>query len=186
MMTKDEANELAKSYLLSGMPIARSDEESPVMDAIVERIKAIFDVHMPDIRTAIKRYLDDDDQDAFFIALLPIHNKIWYEAYSPYWLLHCEPDSSDPDYTFFNDLINMYWHWKNQLWSKKEEFCVTIMLPPTRGLVNLAYQEARDSLKEYLTRHPEHQDHQAHNATVSGTQSVRHTVGVKQKGEVYG
>jgi len=152
-MTKDEANELAKSYLLSGLPIAPGEEESVAMDAVVDGIKAVFDAHMSEIRKAIKRYLDDDDQDAFFIALLPFHNKIWYEAYSPYWLLHCKPDTSDPDYTYYNDLIDMYWHWKHQLWSKKEECCVTIMLPPTRGLVNFAYQEAQDSLSEYLKNH---------------------------------
>ena len=70
-MTKDEANELAKSYLFSGLPIAAGEENSPAVDAVVDRIRSILDVHMPDIRTAIKRYLDDDDQDAFFIALLP-------------------------------------------------------------------------------------------------------------------
>ncbi len=152
-MTGKEVNELAMAYLFSGMPISKQDEESLIVKSVVEGVKGIFDVYMPDIRRAAKRYLDDEDQDAFFIALLPVHNKIWYEAYSPYWLLHCKPVTdrdTETEFTYYNDLIDMYWAWKWQEWKKKGEYAVTIMFPPTKGLVALAYREAQESLRNYM------------------------------------
>ena len=83
-MTKDEVNELARAYLLGAMPIVRADENGPVVTAVIDNIKQILDLHMPEIRQAAKRYLDDDDQDAFLTAMLPCRYQIWYEAYSPY------------------------------------------------------------------------------------------------------
>ena len=149
-MEKPEVNDLVMGFLLSCMPIAKADENGPVVEGVVDAIRIILDKHMPEIRAAAKEYITTADLDALILSLLPVRNQIWYEAYAPYWLLHCLPVSDDPDYTYFNDLIVMYWHWKNQLWSKKGEACFTIMLPPTRGLIALAYQEERQSLKEYL------------------------------------
>ncbi len=152
-MTGKEVNELTIAYLFSGMPISKHHEDSPIVESILESVKDIFDVYMPDIRRAAKKYLDDDDQDAFLIALLPVHNKIWYEAYSPYWLLHCKPVTdrdTETEFTYYNDLIDMYWAWKWQEWKKKGEYAVTIMLPPTKGLISLQYADDKKALAEYL------------------------------------
>lgn len=152
-MTKDEVNKLVKDFLFSGMPIAKEDEDGAALNPVVDAIKDIFDKHMPEIRIAAEEYATTEDLDALILSLLPVHNLIWYEAYGPYWLSHCKPVSDDPDYTFFNDLIDMYWHWKHQVWSKKEETCVTIMLPPTKGLLALDYAEAVESLNNYNRKH---------------------------------
>ena len=124
------------------MPVA--GDEDPELDEVVDEIRLILNQHMNEIRAAVKRYLDDGDQDAFFLVLLPVHQKIWYETYAPYWLKHCRPVSERDDeaeFTYYNDLIDMYWVGKWQEWKRKDKWEVTIMLPPTKGLVLLQYQE---------------------------------------------
>ncbi len=155
-MTREELNNLAKAYLFSGMPISLHDKGSQAVRAVTDGIKTILNIHMPEIKTAAKRYLDDDDQDAFFLALLPYRYKIWYEAYSPYWLLHCHlvtDHDSVTEFTYYNDLIDMYWAWEWQEWKKKEQYSVTIMLPPTRGLVSLQYADDMRALAEHHKKH---------------------------------
>jgi hypothetical protein len=73
---------------------------------------------------------------------------IWWErrqpVYSPYWLKHCHPVSErddDAGFTYYNDLIDMYWVGKWQEWKRKDKWEVMIMLPPTKGLVLLQYRE---------------------------------------------
>ena len=169
-MDKAEVNTLIMDYLLSGMPIAKEDEDDPIMATVIDAIKDIFDTHMPAIRAAAKEYMKTGDMDALNLSLLPVHNLIWYEAYAPYWLLHCKPvDDSDGDnqFTYYNDLIDMYWLWKHQVWSKKEETCVTIMLPPTKGLLTLDYAEAVKSLNNYKRDHQASDGHTASSSTVS-------------------
>lgn len=183
-MTRTEVDALIKDYLFSAMPINKADEQSPAAEALIEAIKNILDTHMLAIRKAAEEYAATEDLDALILSLLPVHNLIWYEAYAPYWLLHCKPlDPLDPDYTYYNDLIDMYWLWKHQLWSKKEETCCTIMLPPTKGLVALDYAEAVESLNNYKRTHAQH-DHHAPDGHTVKTRSAASAA--KQKGADYG
>ena len=154
-MDKSEVNDIVKGFLLSGTPIARADENSEIANAVIDSIRLIFDAHMPEIRAAAKEYMKTEDLDALALSLLPVHNKIWYEAYAPYWLSHCKPvddRDTEAEFTYYNDLIDMYWVGKWQEWKKKEEFAVTIMLPPTKGLTEFRYQEDEKALKEYLEK----------------------------------
>ena len=108
---------------------------------------------MEEINAAAKEYLETADLDALIIALFPAHSEVMYHAYAPYWLSHCHPvdDRDDTtEFTYYNDLIDMYWAWKWQEWKKKNELCVTIMLPPTRGLIDFQLREDQRKLKEYL------------------------------------
>ena len=133
--------------MFSGMPAARDDSD---LDTVADSIRLILNRHMKDIRAAVSGYLGDDDQDAFFLSLLPIHLKIWYEAYAPYWLEHCRPVSDRDDeaeFTYYNDLIDMYWVGEWQGWKRKGKWEVTIMLPPTKGLVLLQYREDMKGLE---------------------------------------
>ena len=137
-----ETSTMAEAFLFSGMPTA--GDEDPELHETVDEIRLILNAHMNGIRAAVKRYLDDDDQDAFFLSLLPVHLRIWYEAYSPYWLKYCHPVSEcddDAGFTYYNDLIDMYWVGKWQEWKRKDKWEVMIMLPPTKGLVLLQYRE---------------------------------------------
>ena len=133
---------MAEAFLFSGMQTA--GDEDPELHETVDEIRLILNAYMNGIRAAVKRYLDDDDQDAFFLSLLPVHLRIWYAAYSPYWLKYCHPVSEcddDAGFTYYNDLIDMYWVGKWQEWKRKDKWEVTIMLPPTKGLVLLQYRE---------------------------------------------
>ena len=104
--------------------------------------------------------------DTWLTALVPLHVKIWYEAYGKeYWL----PNISDAGYDaepvrYHNHILNMWWHddWKE--WGTLQEndktinsdedgekqqnykgrtitFPVTIMLPPTVELMDRQYKE---------------------------------------------
>ena len=155
-MDKSEVNDIVKGFLLSGTPIAKTDENSDLANDVIDSIRLIFDAHMPEIRAAAKEYMKTEDLDALVLSLLPVHNKIWYEAYAPYWLSHCKPvddRDTEAEFTYYNDLIDMYWVGKWQEWKRKGEFAVTIMLPPTKGLLALAYQEEIESLEEYYKNH---------------------------------
>lgn len=141
-ITRKEANELAEAFLFSGMPVAGNEERE--LDETADAIRLILNQNMNEIRIAVKRYLDDGDQDAFFLALLPVHLKIWYEAYAPYWLKHCHPVADHDDeaeFTYYNDLIDMHWVGEWQEWKRKDKWEVTIMLPPTKGMILLQYRE---------------------------------------------
>ena len=153
-MDIETAKEHAKEYLLMGTRVKAGDE-SDLLKATVDSVNRILKENMKTIKAAEAAYVESDDIDAFTLALLPIHYRILYEAYAPYWLEHCIPvtdHDDDAEFTYYNDLIDMYWAWKWQEWKKKGEWCVTIMLPPTRGLMNFAYQEEKRSLQEYYRK----------------------------------
>ena len=162
-MTKDVVNKLVKDFLLSGTRIAKEDEDDGIVKTLIAEVQSVINAHMPEIRRAANEYMTTEDLDALILALLPAHDEIWYRAYGPYWVKHCKPDDSDPAYTFYNDLIGMYWDWRHQLWRKKDEICVTIMLPPTRGLIDFAFREAQQSLKEYLEKQADKERKQSTN-----------------------
>lgn len=148
---KTDVDEMVKSYLLSSMPISEKDADGPVAKAVIDSIRVIFDSHMAEIKQAAKEYELTEDAEALAISLLPIRTQIWYEAYGPYWLYHCKPvevSDSETEFTYYNDLIDMYWAWRWQEWKKKDEWCVTIMLPPTKGLLWHQYQEEMKGLRK--------------------------------------
>ena len=149
-MTQKEACKMARAFLFSGMPgiesigFAGAAGYGTDQDTVQGSIRIILMQHRNKVKAAVKGYLDDGDQDAFFLALFPVHLKIRYEAYAPYWLQHCHPVSDYDDaaeFTYYNDLIDMYWVGEWQEWKRKEKWEVTIMLPPTKGLILLKYRE---------------------------------------------
>ena len=135
------------------MPFAADDADGIEHKASLENMRLIITAHSPAILEAAETYRNTLNMDALFFALLPIRNKIRYEAYAPYWLSHCKPvdeRDSETGFTYYNDLVDMYWAWQWQEWKKKDKWCVAIMLPPTKGLIELSYREDRKYLKEYL------------------------------------
>ena len=144
-VARKEAKELAEAFLFSGMPVAGGEEDS-VLEEVIDAIELILNAHRTDIKATIQRYLENGDQDAFFLSLLPVHLELWYEAYALYWLKHCRPVTDHDDeaeFTFYNDLIDMYWVGKWQEWKRKDKWEVTIKLPPTKGLVLLQYRMSK-------------------------------------------
>ena len=130
-----QANDIMKSFLLGGLKVQEGDS-CDLLLAVRQIIASTADIR----RSAVKEFLSTGDMDSFLLSLIPVHDCIFYDAYAPYWLRHCKPvtDSDDEvEFTFYNDLIDMYWAAKWQEWKKKGEWCVTIMLPPTKGLIAL-------------------------------------------------
>ena len=167
-------------FLFTGMPVSSEEKDSPAIDSVVDAIRIIFDKHMSDIRAAAKKYEESKDLETLTYDLLPVRNKILYEAYAPYWLLHCRqielaesagynrqsgsssltghptrmyrkaaPRDSVSEFTYYNDLIDMYWAWKRQAWMS-EDGGTTVMLPPTGGLIALAQKAAAANLENYI------------------------------------
>ena len=181
-MTKDEVNNTVLSLLLSEMMVADGDVDSPEVAAFVEAGKEIIYGHMDAIRQAAKKYMETGDRKELRLSLLPFHHMIRYEAYSPYWLLHCRlitgsnaipdfilgPKDECGDYTYYNDLIDMHWAWKDQQWKSLQDLGdqgkqfdqleqvlqldrkIRFSLPPTKGLIQLRYQE---EMHEYYAAH---------------------------------
>lgn len=144
-------NDLVMSFLFTGMPVSSKDADSPAVDAVVDAVRVIFDKHISGIRVAIQKHEESKDMEALTYDLLPVRNKLLYEAYAPYWLTHCrlvKNHHNERWFTYYNDLIDMYWAWKRQAWMSKDG-CSTVMLPPTRGLITLAYQEAVKNFEKY-------------------------------------
>ena len=147
-MDKPDVNKLVTDFLFLGMPVSGADQDSPDMNALIDAVRIILDNSMAEIRAAVKVYRSTEDLDTLFLTLLPIHSRIRYGAYAPYWLHHCrtvEDQDNEAEFTYYNDLIDMYWAWKWQEWKKKGEYAVTIMLPPTKGLIALAYRAELES-----------------------------------------
>ena len=137
--TKEKAVEIAKSFLLSGMRVKKDD-----IGELVRVIQGILDAEKKSIREAIKEFMSTGDMDSFLLSLLPVHYRIIYEAYAPYWLSHCQPvedRDSEVEFTYYNDLIDMYWAAAWQEWKTRDKWEVTIMLPPTKGLMALSYKQ---------------------------------------------
>ena len=142
---KDHAIEMAKSFLLSGFRVKETDSGELAQD-----VQRIMDEEKKRISLAVKEFMSDADTDTFLLSLLPVHYRILYEAYAPYWLSHCRPvedRDSEVEFTYYNDLIDMYWAGAWSEWKKKGEWCVTIMLPPTKGLMIQSYREEMKRLK---------------------------------------
>ena len=144
--TKEKAVGLAKSFLLSGLRVRADDGEQ-----VEKEIQRIVDGSKRLISRAVKEFMSTGDMDSFALSLLPVHYRILYEAYAPYWLKHCKPVSDhdeDAAFTYYNDLIDMYWVGAWGEWKRKGKWEVTIMLPPTKGLVVYSYkQEIREHKK---------------------------------------
>ena len=159
---KDQAVEIARSFLFGGMRLrrgSRDDAETDDVKVILKRARRIIHEEQGTIKPAFKAFRSDGDLDAFLSSLCKVHTRIFYEAYGDYWLKHCIPirelagekrvdRDADAEFTFYNDIIDMYWVGKWQEWKKNGEWCVTIMLPPTAGLMRAAY---RKEMKCYQT-----------------------------------
>ena len=142
---KEEAVDMARSFLLGGLRVKADDS-----GGLVGIIQRIIDDEKKSISKAIKEFMSEADTDSFLLSLLPVYFRIRYEAYAPYWLSHCksvEDADSEVEFTYYNDLIDMYWAGAWNEWKRKGEWCVTVMLPPTKGLMIRAYREEMRGMK---------------------------------------
>lgn len=153
-----DATELMHQFIMSGCRMVDRDKETADWKAMIRKVEEIMKNFREsgESKKVSKVLFTTYSLDKFFEALLPVHNKVWYEAYGPYWLTHCTPTFED-EFTFTNDIIGMEWWDQHNEWAavkivdgKKEcdyQKGVTIMLPPTRELLDGAYQKDMEALK---------------------------------------
>ena len=94
-------------------------------------------------RAALAVLFSSYNLDEYFISLLSTHLKIYYLGYGPYWTAHCKPvkDKDDAaEFSYYNDLIDMYWVPEWHEWKRKGEWAVTLRLPPTMELISEEYR----------------------------------------------
>lgn len=138
---KDDATEMMLHFLIGGCRILKSDEKG--MADFIEAAQRILDEDDGKTSKEAGRVLFATyDEEKFLEALIPLHYRIWYEAYGPVWLSHCIP-TADPEYPYTNDIIKMEWEAKSSVWINREELSFTTMLPPTKELLEKRYQEDR-------------------------------------------
>lgn len=152
-----DATVVMNEFLVSGCRPMKRDKDSANWKGFIRAADGFIAewVKAGGNKDASKVLFKTYDIDAFLEALLPIHYKIWYEAYGPYWLSHCTP-TFESEYTFTNDIIGMEWWAENSEWmsvkmvdGKKEPDLQkgwTIMLPPTQELLDKAYKEDMEAL----------------------------------------
>ena len=94
-------------------------------------------------RAALAVLFSSYDLDDYLTELLPVQLKIYYLGYGPYWAAHCKPvkDKDDEaEFTYYNNLIGMYWCPALGEWKRKNEWAVTLRLPPTMELIREEYR----------------------------------------------
>ena len=114
---RENVNRIMESFLLSGLKTKEDDSAE-----LMESIRSIIARTKNERREAVRKYRDSHVLEAFLTDLIPVYNLILYEAYAPYWLLHCKPDKESDDvvdFTYYNDLIDMYWAAPWQEWKRK-------------------------------------------------------------------
>ena len=120
------ATEIASEFILGSVRLLKSDTEKTKSECI-DRVKAAIDreVEAGTMKKASRVLFTTYSIEKFLEALLPIHYRVWYEGYAPYWCQHCRPykgtGMSGRPLTYWNDLIGMGWNSEYSLWEKEKE-----------------------------------------------------------------
>lgn len=137
-----EASDILSSFCTSGMRFLKTDEGGiDLVSRLLERIRE------EEVQNHIGKKLgtvlfQTYSLDKFLEAAIPLYNRCWYEAYGVYWVAKCKPMPERR--TYYNPIIDMYWHEEHQLWESKDGRSFTIMLPPTEELLKKAYAEEKE------------------------------------------
>lgn len=151
----DDATEIMKSFVTMGMRLGEDtdpeDWKKVIRDA--ERLVDEWD-KQGGIKNASKVLFSTYDIDAFLTALCPIHCTVWFKAYGTYWLKHIR-ETGEQEYPYYNDILDMHWWKEANEWAKTKieggkrvtdyHGGVTIMLPPTRELLDAEYKREMES-----------------------------------------
>lgn len=142
------ATEICRSFLLCGIRILKGDEDN----GVVERINMILaeEIARGALKEASRILFSTYDVDKFLESLCPVHDRVFYEGYAPYWIEHCAVYNEEGkrtlgggEFSAWNDIIDMGWIEEYNIWKKKDEMCWTIMLPPTMELIQKEYEEVK-------------------------------------------
>ncbi|MCD8366333.1 MAG: hypothetical protein LUC83_11185 [Clostridiales bacterium] len=139
-----DAMDVINDFLLTGCMIL-ADDKAGLDDFAGQANKIIAKDGNMAIDRAFNVLFATYDMDKFMEALIPLHYRIFYEAYGPVWLSHCRK-VEDPEYPFRNDIIKMEWDVKNGFWTNRAERAFMTMLPPTAELLEKAYREEKEAM----------------------------------------
>lgn len=136
------AGEIAREFILGGTQIKRGEDASECARQIQAIVQA--DQARAEYKAAIEVLFRTYDIAKFTAALIPIHNRVRYEGYAPYWCKHCTPYTgtsySGKPLTFWNDIIGMGWNEKTGIWYREDESRISLSLPPTTEKVKEKYE----------------------------------------------
>lgn len=146
-----DATEICKGFILSGILILKEDES----DKVIDRINMILaeEKAKGTLKEASRILFSTYDVDKFLEALCPVHDRVFYEGYAPYWIDHCAVYNEEGMQTMgegvfsaWNSIIDMGWIEEHNIWKAKGKDEWRIMLPPTMELIRKEYEERK---KEY-------------------------------------
>lgn len=137
---KKHTSKIMLQFLFSGMPLKPRTKEDPEDAAVSRRFleaakRIINEEQQAGVFGEISRavFLEYSIEKALDIAAEKIYPRILYEAYAPYWLRHCSI-RMDQGY-IYNDLIQMMWVPKWNVWISHDGTELMLMLPPTMELI---------------------------------------------------
>lgn len=142
------ATKICRSFLLCGIRILKEDENNEA----IERINMILaeEIARGALKEASRILFSTYNVDKFLEALCPVHDRVFYEGYAPYWIEHCDVYNEEGkqthgggEFSAWNHIIDMGWIEEYGVWKKKDEMCWMIMLPPTMELIQKEYEEAK-------------------------------------------
>lgn len=138
---KTETEFFIFQFAFGGLPF-RKGEDSEI-EAFIQRANSVLDAERAagtfrEISRAV--FVEYDPEKALEVAAAKVWPRIWFEAYSPYWIRHCiRQEGGD----VWNDLIEMRWHDEWCIWLAPDGRSWTLMLPPTQELVRKELEEWR-------------------------------------------
>lgn len=133
---QDMVQELIKRICIQSLPFHAKDieEKEQFLKAIQELIEAdISGEILTKIGHAI--FKEYNLTKALEIAEL-ISNRICKDIYGNYWLSNCH----EHDGKIHNDLIDMDWDDENGLWVNSDVGSVSLMLPPSKAMIDNEFQ----------------------------------------------
>ena len=144
-------------FFVSGFLADEQDTEG-ITDVIKKKERLVEEwEYKGKIKKAYNILFTTYDIEMFLEPLIPLQIKILYEAYGPYWLSHCKPVTGD-EFTFKNDIIDMEWWEGHNEWAAVKtvngekavdyEKGITVMLPPTRELLEKEYATEMKGLEK--------------------------------------
>ena len=153
----DDATEVMKSFVTGGMRLAKGDKDSDEWRNVIKATERLFNEwgEQGKLKEASKILFTTYDLDKFLEALCPIHSTVWHLAYGGYWLKHIT-ETGEQEYPYYNDILDMYWWKEHHEWAATKiengkrvtDYYggVTIMLPPTKELIDAEYKAEMERL----------------------------------------
>ncbi len=145
------AGEIAREFILGGTQLKQGEDASECAQQIQAIVQA--DQARAEYKAAIEVLFKTYNVAKFTTALLPIHYRVRYEGYAPYWRRHCTPykgiSYKGKPLTFWNDIIEMGWSEESGLWYREDRDRISCSLPPT---IEQATEKYKVELREWTER----------------------------------